>query len=161
MWNAAPMSETIVREARPQDVEGLLALYEELADRPSAAGAGATETLTVLESMLADPARHLLVAQADGELLGTVDLLIAANLTHRAAPWAAIENVVVAARARRRGVGAALMRRAFQIAAAAGCYKVQLLSGRQRVEAHAFYRELGMESIAEGFKLYFADPPIA
>ncbi len=45
-----------------------------------------------MEAILADPARHLLLATVDGEILGTVDLLIAANLTHHCEPWAIIEN---------------------------------------------------------------------
>ena len=49
-----------------------------------------------IEEIVADPARSLLVAEIDGELVGTVDVLIAPNLTHHAQPWALVENVVVA-----------------------------------------------------------------
>ncbi len=41
------------------------------------------------------------------------------------------------------------------LARAAGCCKVQLLSGKHRAEAHEFYRSLGLEPVAEGFKIYF------
>jgi len=28
-------------------------------------------------------------------------------------------------------------------------------SGKQRAEAHEFYRDLGLAAVAEGFKIYF------
>ena len=65
------------------------------------------------------------------------------------------ENVIVAAAYRRTGVGRALMQYAIDQARAAGCYKLQLTSGKQRAPAHAFYRSLGLDAIAEGFKIYF------
>ena len=76
------------------------------------------------------------------------------NLTHRAEPWEIIENVVVSATARRKGVGRALMGHMFEIARSAGCFKVQLMSGKHRAEAHHFYRSMGLEAVAEGFKIY-------
>ena len=61
---------------------------------------------------------------------------------------------MVAASARRRGAGTALMRRAIEIAREAGCYKVNLISGNERTGAHDFYRSLGFEAIGQGFKAY-------
>jgi GNAT superfamily N-acetyltransferase len=148
------MAEVVVRDALVGDLASLLGLYGELADRPSAGPGELEDSRPLIEAILADPDRRLLVATVAEEVLGTADLLIAANLTHHGKPWAMVENVIVAERARRGGVGRALMGRLIELAAAAGCYKVQLLSGRQRVQAHAFYRDLGMESFAEGFKLY-------
>lgn len=150
------MGDVLVREAESGDLEGLIALYVEFmdGDRPGAMPADVAGSRASMEAILADPARHLLLATVDGEILGTVDLLIAANLTHHCEPWAIIENVVVAVRARRRGLGRALMSRAFEIAAQAGCYKVQLMSAMERGPAHAFYRDVGMEPRAQGFRIY-------
>lgn len=149
-----PAETVVIREARPDDLAELLALYGELADRPGSQPGDVESSRAAMAAVLADSRRHLLVAEREGELLGTVDLLVAANLTHAAKPWAMVENVVVASRARRQGITRALMERAFEVAGAAGCYKVQLLSGRSRVEAHELYRALGMEPVAEGFKAY-------
>jgi GNAT superfamily N-acetyltransferase len=112
----------------------------------------------VLAQISADPARTLLVAVLDGSVVGTVDVLIAPNLTHYARPWVLVENVVVASSARRHGAGRALMERALDIARDAGCYKVNLISGEQRTGAHDFYRTLGFQAIGQGFKVYL-DPP--
>jgi GNAT superfamily N-acetyltransferase len=111
----------------------------------------------VLGQISADPARTLLVAVLDGAVVGTVDVLIAPNLTHYARPWVLVENVVVASSARRLGAGRALMERALEIARDAGCYKVNLISGDQRTGAHDFYRSLGFQAIGQGFKVYL-DP---
>lgn len=149
------MGEIVVREAEVPDLDALLALYRELmkGDHPAQPG-DAELSLPVLEEMLADPSRHLLLGTIGEEVLGTVDLLIAANLTHHGEPWAMVENVVVAERARRRGVGRALMEHAFVIARTAGCYKVQLMSGMDRGPAHSFYEGVGMGLVAQGFKIY-------
>lgn len=149
------MGPVIMRRARPADLDALLALYDELADtRSSAAPGDRVGAEPLLEEILADPARHLIVAIADGHVVGTADLLIVTNLTHHAKPWAIVENVIVAATARRAGVGGELMRHLIELAGAAGCYKVQLLSGKQRAGAHALYRNLGLDAVAEGFKIY-------
>jgi GNAT superfamily N-acetyltransferase len=150
------MQAVLVRRASPADIGALLPLYEELADgKRTAAPADRLRAQAVLAEVLADPRRHLLVAVLEGELVGTADRLVVANLTHRGEPWAIVENVVVAASHRHRGVGRALMGDLIEIARAAGCYKVQLLAGKHRARAHVFYRTMGMEPIAEGFKLLF------
>ena len=142
-----------VRSVHPDDVPELLALYVELADGGHAPADPGTAT-GVLEEILADPARTLVVATLDGRLVGTADVLVVANLTHGGAPWAIVENVVVARSSRRQGVGEAVMRRVVELARDAGCYKVQLVSGKRRGQAHLFYESLGFEHVAAGFKLY-------
>ena len=150
------MRSTVVRRALPGDLDTLLSLYQELvSDKTTAAPGDRDTTKPVLAEILADPRRELAVAVLDGQLVGTADLLVVPNLTHRGEPWAIVENVIVAATARRRGVGRALMGHLLDRARAAGCCKLQLLSGKRRTEAHAFYRSVGLESVAEGFKIYF------
>jgi predicted N-acetyltransferase YhbS len=153
------MTGVTVRLARLEDTESLRQLFIELADdRADALPAGAEVTREILEEIAAQPARRLLVGEIEGEqIVGTVDVVIVTNLTHADRPWAIVENVVVANEHRRRGVGRALMQEAIRQAQLAGCYKVQLLSGKQRGEAHDFYRSLGFQAVAEGFKIYFDD----
>lgn len=151
-----PVSEIVVRRAHRGDLARLLELYVSLgADGASAPQpADPTTAEAILAEVSDDPARELVVAEVDGQVCGTADLLIAANMTHGGAPWAIIENVVVAPECRRRGVGSAIMRHLVSVARERGCYKAQLLSGRQRSGAHTLYRSLGFEAVAEGFKLY-------
>ena len=147
-----------IRTAHDGDLPGLLDLLEELrdggtpgvpwdrADRAHADG--------VWHEILADPRRTFLVAEADGEIVGTADLVIVPNLTHAARPVAFVENVVVTEARRGRGIGHALMTEVVARAEADGCYKVQFLSNKGRTRAHAFYRRLGFEPSSEGFRRY-------
>jgi GNAT superfamily N-acetyltransferase len=152
------MGPVLVRQALPTDLDALLALYQELGEgKPTAAPGGPDESRPVLEQLLADRGRHLVVAIADERIIGTADLLVVPNLTHHGKPWAIIENVVVAAAFRRERVGAALVESLIDTARMAGCYKVQLLSGKHRRDAHAFYRRLGLDAVAEGFRLYLEE----
>jgi ribosomal protein S18 acetylase RimI-like enzyme len=146
-----------VRPARIEDAAALHRLYGELADgRTDARPAGMDRTRAILTDIVGQPARRLLVAEGEGgRLAGTVDVLVVVNLTYAGRPWAVVENVVVAEAHRRQGIGRALMQAAMGQARQAGCYKVQLTSGKHRDGAHAFYRSLGFEAIAEGFKAYF------
>jgi GNAT superfamily N-acetyltransferase len=151
------MNDVIIRPVQASDLRCLLALYTELAEgRDESIPAADEDGLRILDAIVADPARHLLVAVSDGEVVGSVDMIVIPNLTHHGRPWAIMENVIVAERRRRSGVGTALLRSALGEAAKAGCYKMQLHSGKQRSGAHAFYRARGMEAIAEGFKIYFS-----
>jgi GNAT superfamily N-acetyltransferase len=149
------MAGVRVREATVTDLDALLGLYEQLTgplDEP--VPEPPPDPRQAIGLIIADPSRRLLVAELDGRLVGTVDVLIAPNLTHQAQPWALVENVVVADDARRRGAGRALMLRAIEIAREAGCYKVNLISGNERTGAHDFYRSLGFDAIGQGFKTY-------
>ncbi|MCW3020385.1 MAG: family N-acetyltransferase [Solirubrobacterales bacterium] len=150
------MGRVLVRRASQADLSDLLSLYEELAGaKATAAPTDLPGSEPLLEEILADPRRRLAVAVVDGELVGAADLLIVPNLTYRGEPWAIVENVIVAGTARRAGVGRTLMEHLIEVARAAGCCKVQLLSGKHRTEAHELYRSLGLEAVAEGFKIYF------
>jgi GNAT superfamily N-acetyltransferase len=150
------MGDVLVRLAAEGDLDTLLELYRDLAGAEASALPGdRAEAAGVLAEILTDRSRHLVVAERDGEVLGTADLLVVANLTHEGRPWAIIENVIVARDARRTGVGAAIFAHLIELARDAGCCKLELLSGKHRGEAHAFYRSVGFEAVAEGFKLYF------
>lgn len=105
--------------------------------------------------ILADRDRSMIVAEEDGEIVGVIDLLTVPNLTHRGAPWAIIENLIVEQHRRRQGIGRALVQEGIRRARESGCYKVQLLSNVARRDAHHFYESLGFDQSAEGFRLYF------
>lgn len=146
-----------VRPATIADVPALLDLYRQLAegfgDGPELSVAQGEE---IFRQIAVQPDRTLLTATVDGAVAGTVDLLVVRpSLTHRGRPWAAVENVVVGREFRRLGVGRALMEEAARRAREAGCHRLQLLSRVQRKEAHAFYRAIGMEASAQGFRLNF------
>jgi GNAT superfamily N-acetyltransferase len=148
------MSELRIREANEEDAAALVDLLVQLHPRYPGDPAQAAELMPVI---LRNPGRTLLVADRGTQLVGTADVLVVPNITHGGRPWAIVENVVVDRHARGAGVGAALLTETLRLARDAGCYMLQLLSLSHRIEAHAFYRKLGFEPVAAGFRLYVDD----
>ncbi len=89
------------------------------------------------------PDYKIYVAEEGGRIVGSFALLVMLNLGHCGAPSAIVEEVVVDPQMQGRGVGAAMMRAAMDLARDKGCYKLVLSSNAKRVRAHAFYERLG------------------
>ena len=136
-----------VRSATPDDLDSIVMLLGELHD-PSRAAADAESW----KEMLAQTGRTILLAEREGDPVGTVDLWIAPTLLNGAAPRAYVNYVAVLTSARRSGVGRALMEDAHRRAAAAGCDDVVLMSGDHRPDAHRFYAAIGYERCAVGLR---------
>jgi len=142
----------MVRPATEKDIPRILELYDELTEEQHRLSLEGVQP--VFAEIVSMPGHELLVAEEDGVVVGTIVLLVVPNLSHGARPWAIVENMVVDGRYRRKGIGRLLMDYAIAHARKAGCYKVQLLSNKKRHEAHKFYRSLGFETSAYGFRLY-------
>ena len=145
-----------IRRATAADLPRIVELLQQLSiDEPredveSSVPAAYREAFATIDG---DPAQHLLVAEQDGRVVGTLVVVVIPNLSHRAKPWAVAENVVVDGGARGRGIGEALIREATVIARRAGCFKLSLTSNKARSEAHRFYGRLGFRATHEGFRL--------
>jgi GNAT superfamily N-acetyltransferase len=98
---------------------------------------------------------QLLVAlsDADGEVVGTLQLTFIPGMARRGATRAQIEAVRISSHLRGRGLGGALIAWAVDHAREQGCALVQLTSDKRRDEAHRFYGRLGFVASHEGFKL--------
>ncbi|MBS1837895.1 MAG: GNAT family N-acetyltransferase [Actinobacteria bacterium] len=96
---------------------------------------------TVLSSIVGSDACHLLLARdEDGTVLGSMTLVVFQIPTGVRA-W--IEDVVVDADARGRGVGEALNREALEIARGLGAKTVDLTSRPSREAANRLYQRIG------------------
>jgi ribosomal protein S18 acetylase RimI-like enzyme len=94
-----------------------------------------------LDAIVASPASRLLLARdGDGRVIGMLTLVLFPIPTGIRA-W--IEDVVVDAEARGRGVGALLTRAALRLAAAHGARTVDLTSRPGREAANRLYAKLG------------------
>jgi ribosomal protein S18 acetylase RimI-like enzyme len=97
-----------------------------------------------LAQVVGSPAATLLVARAPGgAIVGTLTLVVF-RIPSGVRAW--IEDVVVDATARGRGVGEALSEEALRRAAAAGAKSVDLTSRPSREAANRLYRRLGFEA---------------
>jgi GNAT superfamily N-acetyltransferase len=140
------------RPATADDVPALLALYAGL--HPDDPPVPADQAASVWRQIADHPGRTVLVAVLDDAVVGTVDCVVLPNLTRGARPFMLLENVVVAADRRREGVGRTLLMAAGQVARSTNCYKMQLLSRVDRIDAHAFYESCGFRPVAQGYRSY-------
>lgn len=115
-----------------------------------ALNAGYTAAFNAMER---DPNCMLMVAIADGALVGTFQLNFLPSLSHMGAWRGQIEAVRVASHLRGQGIGIRMMERAIEICEKRGSKLVQLTSDKARSAAHRFYERLGFVVSHEGFKL--------
>jgi ribosomal protein S18 acetylase RimI-like enzyme len=83
----------------------------------------------------------LLIARVDGEIVGTLTLVLFRTIALRAQ----IEDVIVDEAARGRGIGEALTREAIRRAREAGAVTLALTSHPSREAANRLYRRLGFQ----------------
>jgi GNAT superfamily N-acetyltransferase len=101
----------------------------------------------------ADPNNHLIVAEKDGEVIGTLQLTFTPSISFRGGKRATVESVRVDKSLRGQGIGKHLMLHAIGRAEEAGCISMQLTTNAEREDAHRFYRSLGFEGSHLGMKL--------
>ena len=156
MSNVAPT----IRHAAAPDLSALLRLLSRSDEGlgPAADEVSALQHAT-WATILGTATTQVYVADTGAELVGTATFIVAPTLAYQCRPTGFIESVVVSSAWRRRGVARAVISRILDDAASIGCHKVQLLAHKRHATdgAHAFYRSLGFEAEAEGFRLYLGE----
>lgn len=94
----------------------------------------------------------LVVALSEGEVVAMCQIIIFQHFQHTGGWCCEIESVYVRGDQRSRGVGAALLAHAEDFAREKGCYRVQLTSRNERLDAHRFYLTNGYGRNSQGFK---------
>lgn len=125
-----------LRPARPEDAAEIARLSTELG-YPADADAMAPRLRVVID----DPNRHVIVASAESGLLGWIGM--ERRLSLEGGDQAEIVGLVVDARARRTGLGAALTCAAEDWARELGYDRLVVRSNATRVESHPFYEKNG------------------
>jgi GNAT superfamily N-acetyltransferase len=144
-------TDVIFRTATVDDVPAIVAL---LADDVIGAGreGPSDRYLAAFHEVDADPRNHLIVAEVDGMVAGTLQLTYIPGLSRMGTERAQIEAVRVAERHRGRGLGRQMIDWAIDQAERRGCGLVQLTSDKRRADAIRFYEGLGFTSTHEGLK---------
>ena len=154
-----------VREAREKDFEAVAALLEELG-RPKALGTGEESEAAHRDqyrAWLTAPGFYAFVAEENGEVVGFLDLQMVPRLNFDG-PQAWVPDLIVSEKNRSRGMGAALLARAEEVARRQGAFSLTLESAHWRTRAHAFYLREGMKDAAREFVKVLTDvdwPPPA
>jgi GNAT superfamily N-acetyltransferase len=144
-----------IRPASESDLARIVELLGQMDETmyPPRRDADAAAHLAIFRQIDADPRQHMLVAEADGRVVGSAHLIVIPHLSRSCKPSAVVEGVVVEEAYRGKGVGAALMRRVQQTAREEGCYKLSLSTNLARTGAHRFYSRLGWKRSHYGFSL--------
>lgn len=100
-----------------------------------------------------DPNQRLIVAERDGVVIGTMQLTFLPGIAFRGGRRGQIEAVRIASHLRGEGLGGEMIDWAVEQCRARGCRMVQLMSMRERTDAHRFYQRLGWTKSHFGFKL--------
>jgi GNAT superfamily N-acetyltransferase len=146
-------NDTIIRQATEGDLDRLLALYTYL-DPNNAILPERTQVVALWKEIIVNPMLTYFVAAQGGRLVSSCNLVIVPNLTRRARSFGVIENVITHPDFRRQGLATQVLEHAIDTARQAGCYKVMLLSGANRAEAHALYEKVGFSKDTKlGFDL--------
>ncbi|MFF9122472.1 GNAT family N-acetyltransferase [Streptomyces sp. NPDC014889] len=148
------MEDLAIRAAVAADVPAIVAM---LADDPLGARRESPDDLApylaALERLSTDPHQHLMVAEREGRVVGTLQLTIIPGLSRRGSTRSIIEGVRIHADERGSGLGTRLIEWAVDTSRREGCQLVQLTSDKTRTDAHRFYERLGFEASHVGFKL--------
>jgi ribosomal protein S18 acetylase RimI-like enzyme len=157
-------SGTAFRRAGRQDVPAIVRLLaDDQLGRTREVTAAGPEDLPAsywqaFEAIDADPRNLLVVAELQGQVVGTLQLTFIPSLTLVGGERAQIEAVRVDGHYRGQGLGGAMLRWAIEQARARGCRLVQLTTDKRRPDALRLYRSLGFQATHEGLKLRLNDP---
>ncbi len=110
-------------------------------------------TLAAFTAIAADPNHRLIVAERDGEVVGTLQFSFLPGLANNGMWRGQLENVHIRADQRGKGLGGEMVAWAVARCRERGCAVVQLTSNKLRSDAHRFYERLGFVKSHEGFKL--------
>jgi GNAT superfamily N-acetyltransferase len=109
--------------------------------------------VTAFEQIDRDPNHELIVAEQNGEVIGTLQLMFLPSLSYQGGTRAQVESVRVDRRFRGQGIGREMMLVAIEHARQRGCHLMQLTSHATRKDAHRFYERLGFMISHVGMKL--------
>jgi GNAT superfamily N-acetyltransferase len=125
-----------VTEATPEVHAALAHLLPQLNDQLP------VPTMERLQALVADPAATLLLARDGEEVVGTTTVIV-----YTTPFWikARLDEVVVDESARGKGVGAALVSAALNVAREKGAQVAELQSGLQREAANRLYPRMGFK----------------
>src|SRR5882724_7186559 len=146
----------ILRDARREDVPAVVRMLAD--DALGAARERLEDPLPqpyydAYEAIARDPNNRLLVAEVDGEVVGTLQLSFLRHISRQGSLRAEIESVRVVGHRRGTGLGRHMIAQAIEIARARGCVMVQLASDVSRTAARRFYERLGFVASHVGMKL--------
>ena len=100
-----------------------------------------------------NPYFELVVAEMDGKIVGTLQLIFIPSISFQGGLRAQVESVRVESALRGQGIGKRMMEWAMDRARQRGAHVVQLTTHQTRLDAHRFYERLGFKGSHLGMKI--------
>ena len=141
----------IYKSAVRSDLPQVLGLLGEIMQHHGFTLPEATKLESCVSDILHSPDHLFLVAEDDNRVVGMCALLFSVS-TWSASPVCELQDVIVTQHRRQDDIGKGLVEAAEEMARARGCTRLFLLAEYWNLEAHAFYRSLGLK---EKTCLYF------
>jgi GNAT superfamily N-acetyltransferase len=148
---SSPTADIIVRDARDDEAEAVADLVRELAEGEAVeSGVDAAQVLAYRDH----PGSGVLVAELDGRPAGALTYFMRPGLFHGGS-WGYVDELIVTASARGRGVGEALLVEALGRFQAAGCAEAAVSTTFGNDPAIALYRKHGFADDALFLERHF------
>lgn len=141
--------EVILRKATEEDVPGLDAVMQVISDEPG----DFNKMRGLVRRMERDEQKYLLVAELEGEIVGSLLGVVFEDICKDCRPILLVENVAVLERCQGLGIGRKMFEEIERWGREQNCHYEMLVSGLSRTGAHRFYGALGFEEV-KGFKKY-------
>ncbi|MEP7137324.1 MAG: GNAT family N-acetyltransferase [Chloroflexota bacterium] len=100
-----------------------------------------------------DANHELIVAELNGAVIGTLQLMFLPSISFQGGLRAQVESVRVDKPYQSKGIGSAMMKWTIERAKERGAHVVQLTTHESRADAHRFYERLGFKGSHLGMKL--------
>jgi len=108
---------------------------------------------SAFEQINNDPNHELIVAERNGEVIGTLHLMFLPSVSFQGGLRAQVESVRVDKRFQSQGIGSEMMKWSVERAKQRGAHVFQLTTHKSREDAHRFYERLGFKGTHLGMKL--------
>lgn len=109
--------------------------------------------LSAFEQMEDNPNFELVVAELDGRVAGSLQLIFIPSISYQGGLRAQVESVRVDSPLRGQGIGQKMMLWAIERARQRGAHMLQLSTHQTRLDAHRFYERLGFHGTHLGMKI--------
>ncbi|MEE4240945.1 MAG: GNAT family N-acetyltransferase [Desulfopila sp.] len=131
-----------IRKAVVDDIESILKIYAQpsIDDGVMLNLDNAKKIFEIINNY---PSYTIYVATINGEVVGTIAVLIMHNIGHLGSKSAVFESIAVLPDWQGKGIGKSMLRFATEKCKEAKCYKITLSANIKRENAHKFYASLG------------------
>ena len=144
-----------IRRIKEDDLQEILDLYKYL--HPNDISLPLNNTiLNIWNEFLQNSLVDIFIGEYDNKIISSCVLAIVPNLTRGARPYGLIENVITHPNYRKQGFAKSIINYVIEYSKKKNCYKIMLLSSKNRESAHILYEKLGFNKNKKfGFVLEF------